>query len=222
MRSRIWIAAFLWAALSTIVLSGCTMPNRGDAASVAFHLQPYPPLVRSDSAPFGLYASPPDTQTLASLQNATLSPDGRFRAARTPQGIWVARVDREWHWQVAEQPGPSEFSWTTRGTLLFADEAGVWYSAHPYTGLILPALTEGFRENAGPIDSFSPDGGRVAYRVPGPGGFTLWVARVDGTDPVRLGDNASAQWRPDGTPMAVPLDADQGRPRTVDSHTLAQ
>lgn len=59
--------------------------------------QPTPLL---DRPPFGLYAEYPSRDTLKSLSTALLSPDGRYRAAITDQGLWIVRVDGTWLWQV--------------------------------------------------------------------------------------------------------------------------
>lgn len=59
--------------------------------------QPTPLL---DRPPFGLYAEYPSRDTLKSLATAALSPDGRYRAAITDQGLWITRVDGTWLWQV--------------------------------------------------------------------------------------------------------------------------
>ena len=64
--------------------------------------QPSPLLQRP---PFGLYAHYPSDDTLKALSTGTLSPDGQFRFAMTAQGLWVARADAAWLWQV-ELPAP--------------------------------------------------------------------------------------------------------------------
>lgn len=46
---------------------------------------------------------------------------------------------------------------------------------------------------------WSPDGTRILYSMPGSSGRDLWVARADGSQPVRLtrdGDNFDAMWSP--------------------------
>lgn len=59
--------------------------------------QPTPLL---DRPPFGLYAIYPNRDTLVALSTAPLSPDGRYRATITAQGLWIARVDGAWLWEV--------------------------------------------------------------------------------------------------------------------------
>jgi hypothetical protein len=62
------------------------------------------PLV--ERAPFGLYTQYPSTDTLKTLSTGLLSPDGKFRVAVTDQGVWVARIDAAWLWQVNVVPVP--------------------------------------------------------------------------------------------------------------------
>jgi hypothetical protein len=102
-------------ALAALLLAGCSKPPEvilqrlSPEAPAAAGLPPSPvgeeptPLV--DRPPFGLYAIYPDRDTLTSLSIGTLSPDNRFRAALTAQGLWVTRKDGAWLWQV---PLPGE------------------------------------------------------------------------------------------------------------------
>jgi hypothetical protein len=91
-----------WGALLALVLTGCGKPEglllqRLDPkAPAASGLPPLPgpdePAPLTARAPFGLYAQPPASDTLAKLAQGTPSPDGHFRAAMTSPGPWVARI----------------------------------------------------------------------------------------------------------------------------------
>lgn len=186
-----------------LLLVGCGAKK--EPAVQAFRLQPYPVAVRSDSVPFGLYATPPDLDTMEALKSSLLSPDGRFQTARTAQGLWVKRVDDAWCWQIDPKPGASQFIWTTRGTLLFSNEAGVWQEADPLAALVRPLLGDELKGKA--ILSFSPDGREVVYSVPGPKGPVIWLSGRDGKNPKRLGENVRVDWKPDGTPLVSAVQA---------------
>lgn len=100
----------LGCAALALLLAGCgkqpelMIQRLSPDAPAATGLPPAPvgdaptPLV--DRPPFGLYANYPSRATLTVLSTAKLSPDGRYRAALTDQGLWVARVDGAWLWQV--------------------------------------------------------------------------------------------------------------------------
>ncbi|HWI52997.1 MAG TPA: hypothetical protein VNT01_12735 [Symbiobacteriaceae bacterium] len=93
-----------------LLLAGCgkqpelMLQRLAPDAPAAEGLPPAPvagaPTSLLDRPPFGLYATYPSRDTLTSLSTATLSPDGRYRAAITAQGLWLARVDGAWLWQV--------------------------------------------------------------------------------------------------------------------------
>lgn len=76
------------------------------------------PAALAQRPPFGLYAQTPSSDTLSTLASGVLSPDGRYRAAVTGQGLWVARVDGAWLWEVplAEPPAPAPAPAATTAT----------------------------------------------------------------------------------------------------------
>lgn len=103
-----------------LLLAGCTRkPSPGLAqtgtptvdpkapAASGYAALPLPdqPAPLTERPPHGLYAASPSPDTLASLSTGILSPDGRYRAAVTPEGAWVARVDGAWLWQI-QIPAP--------------------------------------------------------------------------------------------------------------------
>jgi hypothetical protein len=183
--------------------------------------QPSPLLQRPT---FGLYADTPSHDTLIRLSSGILSPDGRYRAAATVQGVWVARLDGAWLWQVplpdgntsspppapAPQPGKQQGStpsprkatryvglpeWTSRNTLLLQDDTGTWVEADPYLTRVT-VLPSLLQGKEGLM--FSPDGKQVAYYTPGKTGKQLWVAKADGTDAKLIGENLIGFWGKDG------------------------
>ncbi|HYF91897.1 MAG TPA: hypothetical protein VD969_06600 [Symbiobacteriaceae bacterium] len=113
----------LWCAVLLLLTAGCSskapelmMPQLAPDAPAAAGLPPAPvgdaPTPLLDRPPFGLYAQYPGRDTLTTLSTARLSPDGRYRAAITDQGLWFARVDGAWLWQVplpgAADPKPAQ------------------------------------------------------------------------------------------------------------------
>lgn len=97
-------------AAAALLLAGCGKPPElmlqrlAPDAPAAEGLPPAPvdgaPTPLLDRPPFGLYATAPSRETLQLLSTAPLSPDGRYRAALGAQGLWIARVDGAWLWQV--------------------------------------------------------------------------------------------------------------------------
>jgi len=83
-------------------------PTAPAAAGLPATPGPDEPIPLGERPIFGLYTETPTAETLAQLSMGKLSPDQRYRAAVTPQGIWVARVDGAWVWQVPlpAQPVP--------------------------------------------------------------------------------------------------------------------
>lgn len=182
-----------------------------------------------ERAPFGLYAHSPTNDTLTTLASGTLSPDGRFRTASTPQGIWVARADGAWVWEVqlpappppagsetrpgtqapglpAVQPPPTAPAivgtpgWTPRITLLLQDDTGAWHEADPASTRITP-MAAFFR---GKQDlALSPDGKQVLYYIPGKAGRQLWIAKIEGTEARLQGENLSGVWDKSGKLVTV-------------------
>jgi len=97
-------------AAAALLLAGCGKPPElmlqqlAPDAPAAAGLPPAPvagaPTPLLDRPPFGLYASDPTRETLQMLSTAPLSPDGRYRAIIGNEGLWIARVDGAWLWQV--------------------------------------------------------------------------------------------------------------------------
>ncbi len=171
--------------------------------------------------PFGLYAHYPSNDTLATLSIGPVSPDGRYRAALTGQGAWIARVDGAWLWQLelpipkppapppdppgtqspkpatppaapAKQPVPvGPLVWTPQGALLFQDDTGAWHLANPEAAQITP-MAAVLTSKEGV--TFSPDGKQVSYYTPGKTGRQLWVAAADGTGAKLMGENVTGFW----------------------------
>jgi hypothetical protein len=110
-----------------MLLTGCTKPPElmlqrlASDAPAAVGLPPAPvgnaPSPLLDRPSFGLYATSPSRETLQLLSTAPLSPDGRFRAAINEQGLWIARIDGAWLWQVPlpEAAAPPKTGTTTPG-----------------------------------------------------------------------------------------------------------
>lgn len=220
----------------------------GSAASVSLPPPPLAgePSPLTQTPPFGLYAAPPSNATLQSLSTGTVSPDGRFRTAFTDQGLWVARIDGAWLWHVqvpappspepqalpgthlpspparpAQPPKPPAPSggadWTPRSSLLFRDDAGTWHEADPVQARVtaLPAALQG-KENI----TFSTDGKQVLYYTPGRAGRQLWVAAVDGSKPLLVGENLTGFWRENGellTARAAPPAQQNGTHRPAET-----
>jgi hypothetical protein len=215
-----------WGALVALMLTGCGKPTglllqrldpKAPAASGLPALPgPDEPAPLTARAPFGLYAQPPASDTLAKLAQGTISPDGHFRAAMTGQGAWVARVDGAWLWQIAlpappaplppksSQPGlklppppPTKaplvvsMEWTLRDTLLLKDDVGVYHEANAEWGTTvqLPLALQGKQSL-----TFSPDGKQVLYYSNGKSGKQLWIANADGTNPKYQGDDITGSW----------------------------
>lgn len=61
--------------------------------------------------------------------------------------------------------------------------------------------------------SASPDGRRIAYYISDPGSAGIYIANVDGTNPVRLTGGSDPSWSPDGQRIAYVsgATADTGR-----------
>lgn len=180
--------------------------------------------------PFGLYAQSPGIDTLTTLASGALSPDGRYRAAMTAEGPWVARVDGAWLWQIELQvplppptppvppgthpakppsppPAPAKppvvvgaLQWTDAAQLLFQDDTGAWHLADP-AGARVTALPPAFKGKEGL--QFSPDGRQVLFYAPGKTGRGLWLAAADGSNPKLVGENVTGFWQKPGGNLVV-------------------
>lgn len=233
-------------AATSLLLGGCGQPQslqlqRLDPKAPAANGLPALPLKDQPSpltvrAPFGLYAEAPTSDTLDRLAIGPVSPDGRFRAALTDQGVWVARVDGAWLWQVELPPLPvaptanndkkkttadknktqatppkatrvvSNPAWTFRGSLVFQDDTGRWLEADPVTASVGLAPAD---LQGKEIISFSPDGKRVLYYVTTKTAKQLWVANANGSQPKFLGENMTGSWDEKGNPVATKIPTPQ-------------
>lgn len=121
---KILLRQLFGCAAAALLLAGCSKPPElmlqrlAPDAPAAEGLPPAPvgdaPTPLLDRPPFGLYAAAPSRETLQQLSTAPLSPDSRYRAAMGEQGLWIARVDGAWLWQVplpetaVPKPTPSQ------------------------------------------------------------------------------------------------------------------
>lgn len=141
-------------ALLALFVTGCGEPSHPQvrqmdpvapaAAGFAPVALPGQPSAIADQTPFGLYATSPTLDTITNLAIGTLSPSGQFRAALTEQGIWIARVDGAWLWQVSPE-AVSPVEWTTGGRLRFTDTTNQGQEADPRTAQVTALVppTEG-------------------------------------------------------------------------------
>jgi hypothetical protein len=219
---------------AALLLMGCSKPpevmlQRLDPEAPAASGLPSAPLGNQpspllDRPPFGLYAEYPSSDTLTLLSSGTLSPDGRFRAALTTQGLWVARKDGAWLWQVpvpgadkpaapvgpplvqpATPPAPppaaaatsyiGPLQWTSHNTLLLRDNTGTWVETTPETARV-NVLPQALQGKE--ALQFSPDGKQVLFSILKATGRELWVSNADGSKPQYLGVNVIGTWDPTG------------------------
>lgn len=226
--------------MTTLLLAGCAKPPEvmmgrlSPEAPAAVGLPPSPvgkePTPLLDRSPFGLYAEYPGRDTLTRLSTGDLSPDERYRAAITDQGLWVARKDGAWLWQVPLLPPPPPPTPAQPQVTLIPGQpppapAPVTPKATKYLGPLnwTSRGTLLMRDDGGTTVEihperasvtqlpyalqgkqdmlFSPDGKQVLYTQPGSAGRQLIVANADGTGPKFLGDNVTGTWDASGKPV---------------------
>lgn len=222
----------LWAAGCAAVPRLAPVPPAAPPLPAVLTPEPLAPLPAHP--PFGLYAITPEPATLEQLAHGLTSPDQRYRLAHAAQGLWVARSDGAWFWQV-QLPAPSEPKAPPlppgthpppslekpKPTAPQAPPVMVGVARWTDRSTLLLRDNQGGWYEADPLMArveplpapfrgaeeltLSPDGRKVLYYAPGRKGRQLWTANADGSSARSHGENLAGSWNPDSTLKTEPL-----------------
>lgn len=171
----------------------------------------------------------PETQprTVCSCQSGSVrwSPNGRWLAYTSPEGIRRISVSGKASEQVDSSTNVSSVTWSPDGTRLLVETSTavrtIDLSRRPYAET---TIVEGISPSEGPsVPAWSPDGARVSwFSTPGKHPdfvAEVWTAARDGSDPTRVLDGgccvsdwSAPLWSPDGKLLALGLSLDPARP----------
>jgi hypothetical protein len=239
-----WLLPTVTSGLLICILTGCGQPpglalqhlDKLAPAAAGLPARPDPdqPTPLLERAPFGLYTQYPSNETLKALSIGLLSPDGKFRVVVTDQGVWVARVDAAWIWQVsvvpvpivgALNPNPDPKIVPKQGTPVPPTPPKGTKAVGPIewtpkgmlllrddVGTLLEADPQTTRVSPLPATlqgkeaiTFSPNGNQILYYVTLITGRQLWVANADGTNPKLQAENRTGKWDIDNKLVIAPL-----------------